>query len=113
MAADKTIDPLATDTPQDGPGRNNVVLTHPQEQGRVVFSSVSESRAKDYIERHFPRGSEAHLVTPSGETLSYESERSGDKGQDADKWAAFDPTSYVVPSQAVTVGPDEYADREG
>lgn len=98
---------------RDSAGRFKVVLTHPQEQGRVVFSSVSESRAKQHIVNHFPRGSEAHLVTPDGKTLSYEAERTGDQGQDADKWADFDPSSYQVPSQTPVAGENEYADRNG
>jgi hypothetical protein len=101
------------DQPRDSAGRFKVVLTHPQDQGRVVFSSVSETRAKQHIANHFPRGSEAHLVTPDGNTLSYESERVGENGADADPWADFDPASYQVPSQAVVAGQDQYADRNG
>lgn len=62
---------------QDGPptDRFKVILSHPNERGRVVFSSVSEKRARNFIVNRFPRGQEAYLEAPDGATESYQAER--------------------------------------
>jgi len=90
-----------------------VVLTHPSLNGRVVFRSVSERRARAWLEAHYPRGSEAHLVTPDGETHHFEAERTGERGADAEQWAEFDPSTWVPVEQSVPPGQDAWSDVEG
>jgi hypothetical protein len=97
----------------DGPGWFLVKASHPRENGRVVFRSVSETRARQFVENRYPRGSEVYLETPGGETQSFEFERAGDKGQDAPRWDTFNPADYVPPEQAPPPGDSEWADREG
>lgn len=92
---------------------NTVKLTHPQNHGRIVFRSVSESRARTWLETHFPRGSEAYLETADGKTYHHELERSGDQGADADVWAEFDPATWVPTNQPAPPGQDDWADQEG
>jgi len=75
---------MAETKTDEGPGRWQVKLSHPNERGRTVFTSVSESRARQHVERKYPRGSEAYLVSPDGKAESYEHERQGDYGTDAD-----------------------------
>src|ERR1700751_2581129 len=85
----------------DGPptGRWKVRLSHPRDNRRTVFSTISESRARRHIANRFPRGSEAYLEAPDGTTESYEHERQGSYGEDADQWAPFDPDAYVPPEE--------------
>ena len=93
--------------------RWTVRMTHPTLFGRIVFSSVSERRARNFIERRYPRGSEAHLVAPDGTIESYEHERSGPYGTDEPQWAEFDPASWNPPEYGSPPGETEWADREG
>ena len=90
-----------------------VKLSHPNHNKKTVFRSVSESRARSFVERRFPRGSEAYLEHPDGTTESYEAERQGDYGTDADNWAAFDPEAYQPVDQAPPPGESEWSDKEG
>lgn len=90
-----------------------VVLTHPIHHSRVVFRSISEKRAVTWLENHFPRGSEAHLVAPDGTIRSYEAERRGENGADAPQWAGFDPSEWLPVDQAPPPGDSEWADKEG
>jgi hypothetical protein len=100
-------------TQDDKPQFFRVVLTHPGLNGRTVFRSVSEKRARTWLENHYPRGSEAHLVTPSGETHHYEAERAGERGQDVELWQPFDPKDWLPPEQQSPPGQDAWADTEG
>lgn len=93
--------------------RYRVRLSHPQEQRKQVFSSVSEARARGHVEQHYPRGSEAYIENPDGSFVHYESERSGERGQDAEKWGPFNPEDYRPPAEAIAPGVDEWADQEG
>jgi hypothetical protein len=103
----------ATDKPSGPPtDRWLVKLSHPLERSRVVFSSVSENRARKFIANRFPRGEEAYLEGPGGVTESYQHERTGPYGEDADQWAPFDPTKYQPPEQAVPPGESAWADQE-
>jgi len=104
---------MATETKEDSPQFYRVRQTHPTHNRRVVFRSVSESRAKDFVANRFPRGSEVYLENPDGSTHHYEAERAGDKGQDVDKWQPFNPEDWVVPAEAVVPGQDAWADKEG
>jgi hypothetical protein len=101
----------STKTP--GPEFNKVVLTHPSHMGRVVFRSVSEQRARTWLQNHCPRGSEMHLQLANGNTEHYEQERRGENGTDAEQWQSFDPESWVPVEQAVPPGDSEWADKEG
>lgn len=98
----------------DGPPteRYTVKLSHPLDHSKTVFSSVSEKRARRFIQNRFPRGSEAYLVLPDGSTESYEAERSGPYGEDADPWAEFDPASYRPPEEAPPPGESAWGDVE-
>ena len=97
----------------DKPQFFRIVLTHPNLNKRTVFRSVSEKRAKAWLERNYPRGSEAHLVTPAGDTFHYEAERAGERGVDVDQWAEFDPSTWVPVDQQVPPGQNAWADTEG
>lgn len=90
-----------------------VVLTHPSLNGRTVFRSVSATRAQEWVERHYPRGSEAHLVGSDGTTTHYENERAGERGADVELWAPFNPEDWVPAEQQVPPGQDEWSDKEG
>lgn len=105
--------PVAAPSKPNGPQFYKVVQTHPSLNGRVAFRSVSEKRARTWLEGHYPRGSEAHLVTPTGETESYERERAGENGTDADMWQPFDPSTWVPVEQNVPPGDSIWADKEG
>lgn len=97
----------------DVPQFHKVRLTHPNHNRKVVFRSVSESRARDFVEKRFPRGSEVYVESPDGVTTHYEAERTGERGQDAEKWQPFDPTQWYAPEEAVPPGQDAWADKEG
>lgn len=96
-----------------GPDRFKVKLTHPLERQRTVFSSVSEKRARRFIQNRYPRGEEAYLELPDGTTQSYQHEREGEHGEDSDLWAAFDPSSWIPPEEAAPPGESAWADVEG
>jgi hypothetical protein len=104
--------PKDSDFPPE-PQFYKVILSHPDLNGRVVFRSVSESRARAWVENHFPRGSEAYLEAPDGTMESYEAERQGEHGQDADSWASFDPSEFQPVSQVAPPGDTPWADKEG
>ena len=90
-----------------------VKSTHKADQGKVLFRTVSENRAKGFVEKLFPRGSEAYLEYPDGRTFHYEHERSNPDGTDTDRWDDFDPEAWMPPAEQPQAGTDEYADREG
>ena len=97
----------------DAPQFFKVVATHPHLNGRVFFRSVSEQRARAWLQAHYPRGSEAHLVTPTGDTHHYEAERTGERGADVDVWQPFDPSDWTPVEQAPPPGQDVWSDAEG
>lgn len=90
-----------------------VVLTHPNHNNRTVFRSVSETRARKWLQDHYPRGSEAHLVAPDGTIEHFETERRGENGMDADQWQPFDPSTWEPVDQMAPPGESEWADKEG
>jgi hypothetical protein len=103
--------PAAVD---DGkPKFHKVKLSHPSQNGKVVFRSISEERAQKWLESHYPRGSEAHLEAPDGTTTHFEAERQGENGQSADKWAPFDLEEWQPVDQNVPPGDSLWADKEG
>ena len=103
---------MATTKEDEGPGRYRVKLSHPTHNKRVVFSSVDEGRARAFVQNRFPRGEEAYLESPDGTTESYQHERQDEYGRDTDKWAPFDPETYVPPSQQEAPGQSEWGDVE-
>lgn len=90
-----------------------VVLTHPNLHSKVVFRSISQERAETWLMNHYPRGSEAHLVSPTGDTTHYEAERQGENGMHADKWASFDPDAWLPVDMNPPPGDSVWADKEG
>jgi len=94
------------------PGRWRVRLSHPHENKKVVFSSISEARARRFVANRYPRGEEAYLESPAGKTESYQHERTGPKGEDADQWADFDPEAYQPPEEQAPPGEAAWADVE-
>ena len=90
-----------------------VNLTHPDHHDKTVFRSVSSTRAKAFVEARYPRGSEAHLGTPTGERYHYEHERAHPEGLDIDRWQEFDPSSWVAVADVSTPSDSPTADREG
>ena len=95
------------------PKWNLVKATHPMLHGKILFRSVSEQRARDFVQNRYPRGSEAYLQTTDGKTLHYEAERTGAQGQDVELWQPFDPDAWTPQDQAPPPGQDEWADKEG
>lgn len=95
---------------KSAPPRYKVVVSNNMAGDRVLFSSVSESRAKAWIVSHCPRGSHFFLLSPDGSMQSYEAERSGLQGEDADPWAEFDRAAYQAPTLAPVNTNDPWAD---
>jgi hypothetical protein len=104
-----------TDTPvaDDKPQLYRVISSFPTDNGRVLFRSASERRARAWLERHVPRGEEAHLKLPNGSYESYVAERHGPRGEDMDQWQPFDPESWKPPAEQEPPGQDAWADVEG
>lgn len=97
---------------KSGPPRFRVVVSLKTAGDRVLFSSVSEKRAKKWIEDHCPRGSHFHLVSPDGEMSSYEHERhtGGPQGEDIEAWQPFDRDAYQAPELTPVNTQDPWAD---
>lgn len=89
-----------------------VVSSFPQDGGRVLFRSISEKRARAWLESHVPRGEEAHLKTPDGNFESYHVERAGPHGEDMERWQPFDPDSWKPPAEQEPPGDSAWADVE-
>lgn len=98
--------------PTDAPGRWQVKLSHPLERKKVVFSSISENRARRFVQNRYPRGEEAYLEAPDGTTQSFQQERTGPKGEDAEQWMAFDPETYTPPEEQAPPGEAAWQDVE-
>lgn len=91
-----------------------VKLTHPSHHNKIVFRSLSEKRARDFVERRFPRGEEVYLEHPDGRMESYQHERlDGGLGVEADKWAPFDPATWIPLDSQAPPGETAWADKEG
>jgi hypothetical protein len=107
--ADTKNDSAATEKPIP---RFKVVSSHALDQGRVLFSTVSEKRARAFIQNRFPRGEEAHLVTPDGKTESYQHERTGPHGEDVEQWQPFDAAAWRPPQEQPPPGETAWQDVE-
>lgn len=92
---------------------NYVKLTHPDHHKKIVFRSVDPNRARDFIERRFPRGSEAYLQLADGSTHHHERERQGEMGVDGNAWQEFDPDAWVAPDTQAPPGETAWSDKEG
>lgn len=104
------FDALNAGSANRGGPRYKVIVSNNMAGDRVLFSSVSENRAKAWIEGHCPRGSHFFLLAPDGSMSSYEAERTGVQGEDAESWAAFDRDEYQAPSLAPVNSNDPWAD---
>jgi hypothetical protein len=97
-----------------GPPRWRVVVANKMAGDRVLFSSVSERRARAHIERTCPRGSHHFLLAPDGSMESYEHERLtglDDNGKDLESaWAPFDRDAYQAPDLSPVNTNDPWAD---
>lgn len=90
-----------------------VKLTHPKLQDQIVFRSLSEKRAMAFMERRYPRGSEAYLQSPDGTIRSYEHERTDEMGVEVEPWAEFDPATWAPVDQQAPPGENAWSDKEG
>jgi hypothetical protein len=96
----------------DEPIRYRVIVSLKTAGDRVLFSSVSQKRAKRWIEDHCPRGSHFFLSCPDGSMLAYEHERhsGGPRGEEIDPWQEFDRDAYQQPELAPVSSHDPWAD---
>ena len=96
----------------NAPPRYRVVVSNNMAGDRVLFSSVSQTRAKAWIEGHCPRGSHSFLLAPDGSMSSYEAERltGGPQGEDLEAWQPFDRQAYQAPELAPVNTNDPWAD---
>jgi hypothetical protein len=94
------------------PPRYKVVVSLKTAGDRVLFSSVSEKRAKKWIEDHCPRGSHFFLLGPDGSMSSFEHERNsgGPQGEDVETWQPFDRDAYQAPELSPVNTNDPWAD---
>lgn len=109
----ETTEPETNHPRDEKTGRFTVRLSHPDDRKRIVFSSIDETRARNYLVNNFPRGSTAYLEKPDGTFESHEAERANEKGQGAESWAEFDPEAWQPPEQQAAPGETDWADRTG
>jgi hypothetical protein len=105
--------PTDTNTTADAPQFWSVRSSFPIDRKRRLFRTISEIRARAFIERRFPRGEEAYLESPSGVIESFHAERQGEHGEDASAWAPFDPDTWVPPTEQEPPGQSAWGDVEG
>lgn len=100
--------------PAKNPGWWKVRCTHPINNNRTVFRSLSERRARDWLVKRCPRGEEFHLESPDGILYSYNENRLNDDGSDADVWGIFDPEEWAPPGNSTPPpGSAGWPDQEG
>jgi hypothetical protein len=99
---------------QDGaaPSRYKVIVSNKMAGDRVLYSTVSEKRAKKFIEDRCPRGQHFFLLAPDGSKSSYEQERltGGAQGEDVEAWQDFDRDAYQAPDLSPVNTNDPWAD---
>lgn len=102
----------AQSTGAKNPPRYKVIVSDPNARDRVLFSSVSEKRARKYVEDNCPRGQHFFVQNPDGSMWSYEHERhtGGPQGEDIDVWQEFDRNSYSSPELVPVNVHDPWAD---
>lgn len=59
-----------------------------QTPGKLVFSSESETQARNYVKQHHPRGREVHLELPDGSKEHYSADHNA-QGHDDDGWFEY------------------------
>jgi hypothetical protein len=102
---------LAQATAAATPARYKVVVSDPAQNDRVLFSSMSEKRTKQWVEQHVPRGEDVFVLSPDGAMSSYAQERTiGPKGEDVEPWQSFDRTAYSRPELHTVSAHDPWAD---
>jgi|SRR5215469_4894890 len=92
------------------PDRYKVIVSNNFTGDRVLFSSVSENRARAYVEKNCPRGSHFFVLSPDGSMHAYEAERTDPQGGDVEQWAEFDRDAYQAPTLAPISTNDPWAD---
>jgi hypothetical protein len=105
---------LAAANSTTGPARYKVVVSALSANNRVLFSSVSKTRAMTWLEQHCPRGEDFFLLCPDGTMMSYVQERTiGPNGEDVDQWQTFDRAAYQAPSMGSmqATSADPWADQ--
>lgn len=102
----------AQSTGAKNPPRYKVVVSDPNARDRTLFSSVSEKRAREYVEKNCPRGSHFFVLSPDGSMHSYEHERhsGGPQGEDIEAWQPFDRDAYSSPELQPSSVNDPWAD---
>jgi hypothetical protein len=103
---------MAAKASQGGPPRYKVLVSNNTHGDRTLFSSVSENRARKYVEDRCPRGQHFFVRSPDGTDMSYEHERhtGGPQGEDVDVWQAFDRAAYQAPTLEPVNSNDPWAD---
>lgn len=111
-AYDKMMADQAGRNGNAAPPRYKVIVANKMAGDRVLFTSVSKTRAKAHIERTCPRGSHHFLLNPDGSMESYEAERAtgGPRGEDVDTWQPFDREAYQAPDLSPVDSNDPWAD---
>jgi hypothetical protein len=95
-----------------GPDRYRVIVSLKGAGDRTLFSSVSQKRARKYVEDHCPRGQHFFVLAPDGSMESYEAERltGGPQGEDIEAWQPFDRDAYQAPTLEPVNTNDPWAD---
>jgi hypothetical protein len=95
-----------------GPARFKVIVSNKLSNDRTLFSSVSEKRARLYVENRCPRGQHFFVLAPDGSMSSYEAERltGGPQGEDVEAWQDFDRDAYQAPDLSPVNSNDPWAD---
>ena len=95
-----------------GPARYKVIVSNKTAGDRVLFSSVSQSRTRKWVEDHCPRGSHFFVLAPDGSMTSYEAERltGGPRGEEIEAWQPFDREAYQAPDLTPVNTSDPWAD---
>lgn len=112
----KTTTPAKTAPKTDVPSQPSywfVRVSHPISNKRIVFRSVSETRARTWLTNRSPRGEVFYLEGPDGVTESFVQGRLAEDGTDDDEWGAFDPESYIPPEEQAPPGAAGWPDLEG
>ena len=110
--ADKIAAYDAQQAASAGPDRYKVIVSNKISNNRTLFSSVSEKRARNYVEMKCPRGQHFFVLSPDGSMASYEAERltGGPQGEDVEAWQPFDRDSYQAPDLSPVNTNDPWAD---
>lgn len=91
-----------------------VRISNPNANKRALFRSISEVRAKTWVETHVPHGEEVYLESPDGTTTAYHKGRlDGEYGLPVDEWQPFDPDAFQPKGDLEAPGQSAWADSEG